>query len=281
MKKLLALILALACCLTVFTACGGGETAEEDTPSVYYLNFKPEQDQQWKDLAAAYTAETGVEVTVVTAASGEYETTLMSEMGKESAPTLFQVNGPVGLANWKDYCYDLSGSTVYGELTNEGYALKDGDKVAGIAYVIESYGIIVNKTLLAQAGYAVEDITSFAKLTLQLAKTHLASQHSHLQVWIHLLTGDSKHTLQTCQSTLNIRQMVSALQLLSKVPSLTTIKVSGIFTSTTQHVLQQNFLQKQLTTPEMNSWQVKQYSSRTVPGTTATLLAKAKLLKKI
>ncbi len=166
MKKLLALVLAGVMAFSM-VACGGTETEGGDADaagSVYYLNFKPEQDQQWQDLAAAYTQETGVPVTVVTAASGEYETTLMSEMGKESAPTLFQVNGPVGLANWKDYCYDLTGTAVYGELTNEGYALKDGDKVAGIAYVIESYGIIVNKTLLGQAGYTVEEINSFAKL---------------------------------------------------------------------------------------------------------------------
>ena len=65
-------------------------------------------------------------------------------MAKDEAPTLFQVNGPVGLNNWRDYCYDLSGSAVYGELTSDGYALMDGDSVAGIAYVIESYGIIVN-----------------------------------------------------------------------------------------------------------------------------------------
>lgn len=38
-------------------------------------------------------------VTVVTAASGNYETTLMSEIEKSDPPTLFQVNGPVGLAN--------------------------------------------------------------------------------------------------------------------------------------------------------------------------------------
>ena len=82
---------------------------------VYYLNFKPEQDEAWQNLAKAYTEETGVPVTVVTAASGQYETTLMSEMEKSEAPTLFQVNGPVGLANWKDYCYDLAGSPLYGE----------------------------------------------------------------------------------------------------------------------------------------------------------------------
>ena len=165
MKKLLALLLAGAMALSM-VACGSSEPAapEAETGSVYYLNFKPEQNDAWQALAAAYTEETGVPVTVVTAASGEYETTLMSEMGKESAPTLFQVNGPVGLANWKDYCYDLTGTEVLGQLTSDGFALKDGDKVAGIAYVIESYGLIANKALLAEAGYAPEDIASFADL---------------------------------------------------------------------------------------------------------------------
>ena len=146
MKRFIALMMSLVMCAGL-AACGGSDTSSDDTASVYYLNFKPEQDAQWQSLAAAYTQETGVPVTVVTAASGEYETTLMSEMGKSSAPTLFQVNGPVGLANWTDYCYDLSDSAIYGELTSDDFALKDGDKVAGIAYVIESYGIITNKTL--------------------------------------------------------------------------------------------------------------------------------------
>ena len=165
MKKLLALLLAGAMALSM-VACGSSEPAapEAETGSVYYLNFKPEQNDAWQALAAAYTEETGVPVTVVTAASGEYETTLMAEMGKSEAPTLFQVNGPVGLANWTDYCYDLSGSEVYGQLTSDGFALKNGDAVAGIAYVVESYGIIANKALLAKAGYAPEDIASFADL---------------------------------------------------------------------------------------------------------------------
>ena len=64
-----------------------------------------------------YTKETGVDVTVLTAASGEYEKTLKSEMAKSNAPTLFQVNGPVGLASWKDYCYDLKDSDVAKQLT--------------------------------------------------------------------------------------------------------------------------------------------------------------------
>ena len=132
-----AAALGLAACggsssSTTTASSAAGSTAASSTAAkadgkVYYLNFKPEQDQDWQDLAAEYTKETGVPVTVVTAASGQYETTLMSEMEKSEAPTLFQVNGPVGLANWKDYCYDLSGSPVYGELTSDSFALKDGD----------------------------------------------------------------------------------------------------------------------------------------------------------
>ena len=181
MKKILALGLTAALSLSLLAGCGGGtgtpaetgsagtdapaaETGSGSGGSVYYLNFKPEQDAQWQELAEIYTEETGVPVKVVTAASGTYETMLTSEMAKDDAPTMFQVNGPVGLNSWKDYCYDLSGSALYGELTSDDYALKNGDEVAGIAYVIESYGIIVNQTLLQQAGYTVEDIQSFDDL---------------------------------------------------------------------------------------------------------------------
>ena len=177
MKKLIAMLLAMVMVLGL-VACGGNTAPETEAPateapateaaaaagSVYYLNFKPEQDEAWQKLAAAYEAETGVKVTVLTAASGTYEETLMAEMAKSEAPTLFQVNGPVGLANWKDYCYDLAGSDIYSHLTSDGFALKEGDAVLGIAYVIESYGLITNKTLLAKAGYSVEDINSFETL---------------------------------------------------------------------------------------------------------------------
>ncbi len=139
--------------------------------SVYYLNFKPEQDQQWQDLAKAYTDETGIPVTVLTAAAGTYEETLKSEMAKSEAPTLFQVNGPVGLATWKDYCVDLSDSDVYSHIKSNDFVVKDGDSIAGIAYVIETYGLIYNKTILnAYFGMenavvtSVDEINSFDTL---------------------------------------------------------------------------------------------------------------------
>lgn len=174
-KKLLSAALCLAMTATLFSGCGsdsGSKKGGDDSKGkVYYLNFKPEQGDDWKALAEEYTKETGVEVKVVTAASNTYEQTLKSEMAKSDAPTLFQVNGPVGLATWKDYCYDLKDSDIYKQLKTEDFTLKEDDKVFGIAYVIETYGIIYNKTLLAKYcemdGAKIADaseINSFAKL---------------------------------------------------------------------------------------------------------------------
>lgn len=176
MKTWRKLLAAGVAATMLLAGCGSSDSgsssdsssADGSKGSVYYLNFKPEQDEAWQALAKTYTEETGVEVKVVTAASGNYETTLMSEMGKSGAPTLFQVNGPVGLKNWEEYAYNLYGTPVFDQLTSDSYALYIGDKkdndVAAIAYCIETYGIIVNKTLLDKAGYSVDDIKSFADL---------------------------------------------------------------------------------------------------------------------
>ena len=168
MRKVVSAMLVAAMATGMVAGCGSSSDSKSDKKDakgkVYYLNFKPEQDEQWQDLAKEYTKETGVDVTVLTAASGEYEKTLKSEMAKSNAPTLFQVNGPVGLASWKDYCYDLKDADITKELTSDAYELKDGDAVDGIAYVIESYGLITNKTLLEKAGYTIDDIKSFADL---------------------------------------------------------------------------------------------------------------------
>lgn len=156
---------------SVGTEAATTKTAAKGDGAVYYLNFKPEQDQQWQDLAKKYTDKTGVKVTVVTAASNTYEQTLKSEMAKSDAPTLFQVNGPVGLATWKDYCADLSGTDLYKHVKSDDFVLKDGNAVDGIAYVIETYGLIYNKTVLnayckmdKAVVTSIDQINSFDKL---------------------------------------------------------------------------------------------------------------------
>ncbi len=167
LKKVLALTMVATMAVGAFVGCGSkgeGKSAKSDSGKVYYLNFKPEADEAWQALAKEYTKETGVNVTVVTAASNKYEETLMTEMSKSEAPTLFHVNGPVGLKNWKDYALDLSDTDVYKNLNGDEYALKEGDEVKGIAMAVETYGIITNTKLLQEAGYTVDDIQSFDDL---------------------------------------------------------------------------------------------------------------------
>lgn len=134
--------------LGALAACGSSTSGDDAKGKVYYLNFKPEAADQWTALAKEYTKEKGVEVKVQTAASGTYEQTLKSEIAKTEAPTLFQVNGPVGYQNWKKYTTDMSNTDVYKELANQDVALKDGDKVVGVPYVMETYGLIYNKDIL-------------------------------------------------------------------------------------------------------------------------------------
>lgn len=163
MKKFTVILLVLALAITGVFAQGAAEQAKKG--KVYWLNFKPESDAALQELAAAYTAETGVEVKVVTAASGKYNETLTAEMDKSEAPTLFVVGNQGAVSTWGDFCYDLTGTAIANELTTDAYNLYDADgKLCSIGYCYECFGIIVNKELLAKAGYSVDDITNFASL---------------------------------------------------------------------------------------------------------------------
>lgn len=143
-KILLALGLSAFLVLGIFAGCG--QKAEE--ARIYYLNYKPESTEIWKEIAREYEAETGIEVRILTAASGSYEQTLKSEIAKQGAPTLFQINGPVDYQKWKNYCRDLSDTRLYSWLLEPDMAVKDGEGVYGIPYVVEGYGIIYNENIV-------------------------------------------------------------------------------------------------------------------------------------
>lgn len=122
--------------------------AKPKVDEIYYLNFKPEIAEVYEKIAKDYEAETGVKVKVVTAAAGTYEQTLKSEIAKSDPPTIFQINGPVGYNNWKDYTADLKGTKLYGYLSDKSLAIASGDGVYGIPYVVEGYGIIYNDAIM-------------------------------------------------------------------------------------------------------------------------------------
>lgn len=92
---------------------------------MYYLNFKPESDAAWQEIAKTYTEQTGVPVKVVTAASGQYDTTLTAELDKDAAPTMFQVGNLGAVNSYGEFCYNLEGTDVYNEMTTTDFNLKN------------------------------------------------------------------------------------------------------------------------------------------------------------
>jgi raffinose/stachyose/melibiose transport system substrate-binding protein len=154
---------ATAAPATAAPATAGGE--------VYYLNFKPEVADVYAKIADEYKLETGVTLKVVTAASGTYEQTLKSEIAKSDPPVLFQINGPVGYAAWKDYCADLSKTQLYQHLADKTMAVTDAGGVYGIPYVVEGYGIIYNNAIMSKyfamdgaKAKSMADVNNFATL---------------------------------------------------------------------------------------------------------------------
>lgn len=179
-KKLIAFTMASIMLLGA-TACSSSEstdnttastdTGNEETGSVYYLNFKPESAEAWEALASIYTEETGVPVKVQTAAAGTYEQTLKSEVAKKEPPTLFQINGPIGFKSWENYCLDLTDTEIYNQLLDKDMAIANETGVYGIPYAVEGYGIIYNDEIM-QKYFALdgakasnmEEINNFDKL---------------------------------------------------------------------------------------------------------------------
>ena len=160
MKKFLAMLLAVAMVLSMAVMASA-----EETGSVYYLNFKPEFDGALQELAATYTAKTGVEVKVVTAASGQYSDTLTAEMAKSSAPTIFNIGNMAGLNDWDDYALDLTDTAIAAELTTNDFNLYNANgELKALGHCYESFGIIVNTELLEKAGHSVDEIVDFASL---------------------------------------------------------------------------------------------------------------------
>jgi raffinose/stachyose/melibiose transport system substrate-binding protein len=160
MKKALSLLLIAILCVGLLAGCTGDEKGR-----VYWLNFKPESDEVLQEVAKMYTEETGVEVKVLTAASGTYNQTLLAEMDKAEAPTLFVIGNQNAVKEWKDYALNLKDSAIAKELNTDAYNMYDADgNLVSIGYCYECYGIIVNPTLIEKAGYKMDDLKNFEGL---------------------------------------------------------------------------------------------------------------------
>lgn len=158
-KKILSVIIAATVVMGIFAACNqntdktdngtsGSTNGTATVKEIRYLNFKPEIAEVYDRISEAYEKEKGVRLIVETAASGTYESTLTARMATSDAPTIFQINGPIGYASWAEYCADLSDTELYKHLRDKNLAISSDGKIYGIPYVVEGYGIIYNQKIL-------------------------------------------------------------------------------------------------------------------------------------
>ena len=115
-------------------------------------------------MAERYTAETGISVSILTP-TGDCSEALPQYLSGPNAPSIFCLHHDQEAELYRDQCLDLTGSAVADALCQDIFALTDGDAILGVAGNIESYGIVYNSKLLADAGFTISDITDFASLS--------------------------------------------------------------------------------------------------------------------
>lgn len=148
MKKALTIMLIALVAVSSVFAQGGSESSGKT--EVYFLNFKPEIADVYTNVVepAFEAAYPQYDLKVVTAASNQYQATLRSELTKSNPPTIFQVNGPVGIAENTSTVAPLQDTEFYGLLADKGMALSLDGNVVAVPYAVEGYGIIYNDAIM-------------------------------------------------------------------------------------------------------------------------------------
>ena len=134
------------------TGDSSGTTVPTEPPAgqgaVCVLNTDSDLQDAWQALADAYTAETGVEVQIV---SNRGQATLLSLAPGDALP-----ENPL----------DLSHTDAYAQLADLKLSLRDEQgRVLAVASEIQVFGLVYNSTLLAQTGHTRADISGFSDLT--------------------------------------------------------------------------------------------------------------------
>ena len=177
MKKLIALVLAVAMMLTAASALA----------DIVICQNKVEITTQLEAFAKLYEEKTGVPVKVITGGgSSDYNTVLKSEMASGREPDIWVIEGPSGYELWKDKIADQAGAE-WTQYTAAAYM--DGDKVVGFPVAVEGYGLAYNKDILDKAGIDPATLTNFNALSDAFAKLDSMKAELGLDMVISMVAG--------------------------------------------------------------------------------------------
>ncbi|WP_173915533.1 ABC transporter substrate-binding protein [Halobacillus sp. Marseille-Q1614] len=170
-KKLFTGLASAALATTVLAGCsfssGGSEEASEDQVTVDVFQFKVEFKDQFEELVSMYEEENpDVNINVKTVGGGnDYGQSLKTSFSSGEEPDIFNVGGPTDVDEYEDYLADLSdteaaGAALEGTLTS----VDRDDKILGLPFNQEGYGILYNKEIFEKAGVDPESIKTMDDL---------------------------------------------------------------------------------------------------------------------
>lgn len=168
-KKKFTAGIALAALMTGLTACSGGEEAtteggEGGAEKITIFQTKVEISDQLEAAAETYTEETGVEVEVIGTTGDDYFQQLQIRLNNGTGPSIMSVQNATVAESLQSYLHDLSDEEFVSNIAPD-MALTLEDKVVGIPYGVEGFGIIYNKDLVNP-----EDIQDYESFVSTLEK---------------------------------------------------------------------------------------------------------------
>ncbi|GAB6928357.1 ABC transporter substrate-binding protein [Paenibacillus sp. JCM 10914] len=159
------LVAALAACGGTSNNNAGAGSGEEQLKKITLFQSKVEITEPLEALVKTYKEETGNEVEIWGAAGDAYSQQLVSKLGSNQGPTIFSVAQGPESERLKSYFADLSNEEYVKNIAPD-MDLKVDDKVVGVPYGVEGFGLVYNKELVDPAN--VKDLNSFTSTMEQL-----------------------------------------------------------------------------------------------------------------
>ncbi len=149
------------------SASAPSSAAPEKLKKISLFQSKVEIAEPLEALAKTYQKETGNEVEVWGSAGDAYATQLQAKLAAGEGPTVFSVATGAEADKFKSYYADLSDEPFAKDIAKD-MALKDGDKIVGVPYGVEGFGLVYNKSMVDPKN--VTDLASFTQ-TLEKIKS--------------------------------------------------------------------------------------------------------------
>lgn len=117
-----------------------------------------------EEMAAAYQALTGTEVTLLTAGDADCQTALASLMASETPPTVLCLHGPADLERWESSLLELQDTAIRENLYAEALGFWREGALLAFPMELEAMGLLFNAELMA-VSLTRKDVTDFTTLT--------------------------------------------------------------------------------------------------------------------